>query len=876
MVDYTREALKEGCRITLTEAGTLAEHAAEFTIEKCIGQGGSCYVYIAGYKSGGIEHTCILKELYPKECGLYRRDGIQLDFWLESTENGDMRAKYQARYKEFEARFLDGYRLQLALHDGRKKFRGNKPYRFASAVSAPRGLYRSAKGILYTVYDYSGGESYDQKSSENESLKDILDVITQTAEFLEYVHMMGYLMLDIKEQNILIVGSKGNRHVMMFDFGSMVRKEDLANYTCRSGMTLEFSSHDPDMIPEELKQIKNHFRKNQHSYETWVRGLGEYGEGTDTALLAAILFRRIFGRAPKKNEISPAWQFAENDFSNTKATLSNTKELLEKIFRNALAVKMRDRYSEKINQQDQKKTYHPMKRFIADCREVKLLSFLEESSCRQKMQEHGIAFLNTSVTPGTLLAASQKHFDTLSSEKEKFYHQHRFSDRFNSGITLLDEAAKPQALEDVIMLSRKILIQGDGGMGKSTMIYDFWKRMLHNSPSVDRKICLYIDLSRYADVQKQEQERAAQYGNTAKLLPRELLSYMEVNILQPLNGLLVHNQSEVLHEETLQQMQALHEMLSHESGEPQFVLFLDGYNEILNASERDAFCTRLNEAAAIWKNARFIVTSRSLSEEQQARFEGFSCCTMTGIPDEEITLALQEHKNMDTENIEQLRCKPIWDILKIPMFLNMYLQINMENQQELNTRGEILHRFITQEEEDTADRISDSRLRNREHSMYRKFLIGLALPFAASRMDRERRFYIRPSEWYSEIEKGWQVYFDNKNIKRNFTKTNGYRADEIRYDDDITDAILLSETAYCSFTGGEYGFSHQYFRDYFAARHILNILSAAQALEKDLEDPIAFILNPENAAEMKSLDYTWSDEVCLLLGEMTGDYRRKP
>ena len=147
-------------------------------------------------------------------------------------------------------------------------------------------------------------------------------------------------MLEIKEQNILIVGSKGNRHVMMFDFGSMVRKEDLANYTCRSGMTLEFSSHDPDMIPEELKQIKNHFRKNQHSYETWVRGLGEYGEGTDTALLAAILFRRIFGRAPKKNEISPAWQFAENDFSNTKATLSNTKELLERIFRNALAVKM--------------------------------------------------------------------------------------------------------------------------------------------------------------------------------------------------------------------------------------------------------------------------------------------------------------------------------------------------------------------------------------------------------------------------------------------------------------------------------------------------------------------------------------------------------
>ena len=91
--------------------------------------------------------------------------------------------------------------------------------------------------------------------------------------------------------------------------------------------------------------------------------------------------------------------------------------------------------------------------------------------------------------------------------------------------------------------------------------------------------------------------------------------------------------------------------------------------------------------------------------------------------------------------------------------------------------------------------------------------------------------------------------------------------------DEQTLHIIQKEAGYCyKADDNTYAFTHQYFRDYFAARHIVNILSAAKALGLNghsKDEQLQFTKD-------NGLDYTWSDDVCILLGEIIGDYKNEP
>ena len=89
----------------------------EFEVYEYIGKGTSSCVYKAIYYSGGMEHTCILKELYPENCGLVRNPhGQVLEFSFSSDDIG---VTEKNSYDIIRKKYIEAYRIQLDMNQGK-------------------------------------------------------------------------------------------------------------------------------------------------------------------------------------------------------------------------------------------------------------------------------------------------------------------------------------------------------------------------------------------------------------------------------------------------------------------------------------------------------------------------------------------------------------------------------------------------------------------------------------------------------------------------------------------------------------------------------------------------------------------------------------
>ncbi len=847
-----------------------------FTVLKAVGHGNSAYVYEAEYLSGGISHRCILKELFPRECGLRRneKDGVTLYF---SQQNSDSKAaECKERYEMIRQRYLNAYRIQNDFKNANHSELDSEEDKMllAVGVSAPIGLYENEHGILYSVYECSSGFSYDNKDYKDSSLVEILSIIIQTGNVISKYHSAGYIVLDIKESNILITGGRDHRTAIQFDFESLLKREDLKNFSNFSDMStsLLFTTNvDLLLMPMELKSIRMHLIKGDtDSAAGKIRTtLGQFGERTDIFLLAAVLFRRLFGSMPLKKLRKNNWDLPED--ASSFLTMPTVRNKLREILSKALAKDIENRYSS-------------MEKFIDDLRELKSLAVFEDTDNRRVYSEAGLVTEDTQVTADHLRIGSRKHWEFLSGESGKFSQLKKFVQRFNSKVMLEDEEKNHFMPHDVIEHNHAVLLVGDGGMGKSTAVYDYWTEQ-KDRPDNESVICLYIDLSHYTELHENIRKASEGKGRTVEELPVDLLTYFMLNILHG-SGFtsLAISQGDVLNDKKLyEQMTALDHILSVETKLPKYMVILDGYNEILDSSDRAAFEANLGKALIRWKNASFVVTTRAVTiknddttgtEKNNDVFEQLRKFSFVGIPDAEIEAAIMEYKGMSHDEISALKKDKIWEVLKIPMFLNMFLALHTEDARAVHTRGELLDRFILNYEPKTANRISDPDDKEKiKHSSLRKFIVKYSLPFVANYMDQNRTFGITNLLMLTNCDRSWKIMSDGDmplewvlDLDVPIIQKRSEWGREIKQ-------IVKIEAGYCYDTSdGKIAFSHQYYRDYFAAKQIQNILSAAKALGEaglSREEQLAFIKD-------NGLDYTWSDDVCILLGEIIGDYKNEP
>lgn len=299
----SRIALANGAtlRFTNAEGGSVA-----YTIAKEIGRGGSCIVYDATYETntGDIKHVRI-KECYP--CKLRIKRTVQ--GYLQVM--GDDAAHFEKAQQTFRSDFSLGNGLFYSggLFD---------------ALTNTIDIY-SGYGTVYLASEFSTENTL--ASYRPKDLKSCISIVKQVACILQKIHDEGYLYLDVKPDNILVVDSYTTR-VQLFDLDSLIPMALI--HSCDKST---------------FNGVRLSYTRGFAAIELQTAKLRRLGAHTDVYGVGALLFWLLFGRAPTMQDSE---HNAEFDYSQTIYADSEHQDrlyfALTEFFHNALAVFCMDRF----------------------------------------------------------------------------------------------------------------------------------------------------------------------------------------------------------------------------------------------------------------------------------------------------------------------------------------------------------------------------------------------------------------------------------------------------------------------------------------------------------------------------------------------------
>ncbi len=243
------------------EEDSQLQHPLRFILESCIGTGATCIAYRAEGEDG---IPVKLKQFCPE--GISRKGQL---------------------YQAAEVRFLQAYRQQLAMMKDEKT---------AAVTSGLYGLYRDEMGCYWTSVSGMVGRTLDKLLPEY-SLQKNTETIHRVAESIKAYHDSGWLLLDVKPENILVIDSLGMHGINFFDFDSFVQAAEL-KAAAEESRIIVLSSSEAYSAPELMGTEVD---------------LNEIGITADFYSVGALLFTALFGRRPELFDCLPECDY---DFSS--------------------------------------------------------------------------------------------------------------------------------------------------------------------------------------------------------------------------------------------------------------------------------------------------------------------------------------------------------------------------------------------------------------------------------------------------------------------------------------------------------------------------------------------------------------------------------
>ena len=449
-----------------------------------------------------------------------------------------------------------------------------------------------------------------------------------------------------------------------------------------------------------------------------------------------------------------------------------------------------------------------------------------------------------------------------------------------------EKAEERELLETIRDTSGHLYLIGEGGMGKTTALFSIMKASYDPEPDEEtevKQIPLFIELSQAYDPDDFESGRS-------RFIEHTIQKQIHDSIQSKLD---LRNQ--------------LDELLSYlKDEEPEFVLLLDGLNEV----SRDEFEGRtivsmvmaeILKIISEWKNVRVILTSRSVEKRLDERITQIY---LSGIKDENIKWYLEKAELSDTRIDAIMNNKKLLEILRIPLFLVLYA--NIDNERELLTRGEILHAFFTQKKNsysirNRADEISKSREDSGRPEAdtsitpeMLSFMLEFIMPAIAWNMVKENEYQISIEEIQNIVigvlndnsETSYCGFYGKKcfneysiNVNRIANQINqilGKNEDdpEDRFEmitEGICDCLVKQLGVLVINKEEEYEVTHQHIRDYFAALHHINRLKLSVFINEVYSDND---LARECLAEL--IKNALPRQVLMFIGEALGEAHNAP
>ncbi|MCD7865205.1 MAG: hypothetical protein LUG54_04180, partial [Clostridiales bacterium] len=190
-----------------------------------------------------------------------------------------------------------------------------------------------ANGTSYILSAYSSKNTLATYTPR--SLKECIMLVWQTAYVLGNIHQQGYLYLDTKPDNILVIDSY-QKQVQLFDFDSLFPIRDLKNIDSSHSMD-EKLSYSKGFAPVEL-QTSNKKHLGPHS---------------DVFSVGALLFYLLIGNTPTARdcEMDAEYNFASVQYDCGKCDDRFFRALTE-FFHHTLAAYYADRYQSMLEVTD--------------------------------------------------------------------------------------------------------------------------------------------------------------------------------------------------------------------------------------------------------------------------------------------------------------------------------------------------------------------------------------------------------------------------------------------------------------------------------------------------------------------------------------------
>ena len=357
MMNDKRVSLKIGAIYTLEQ--TNGKSKKDFRINREVGRGGSCIVYEAEYrideKSEAVK--AILKEYYPLDVSDNNYDIKRQPDGMLLINDGS-----REKFEKKKEKFFEGFYKQIKFQNkntilsnsiifGMEKFIANNTEYILMARD-------EGNSFEECKFSFDNENNNIESNLRNFSLYQTINTIYEFSKIVEQLHKEGFLLLDIKPDNIYVTLKD---EVKLFDFDSFKRKDNLLHEAISSSKGWE--------APE----VKRYLDKLEQGNITGAeRELRRTDERADFYSIGQLLSYKIFKRFSQDiNYANERIEGLKKYLFENKKYISINYEVfsrLQKFFEKTIDAAINKRYKsddELVNALEELKNLaNPHKRFI--------------------------------------------------------------------------------------------------------------------------------------------------------------------------------------------------------------------------------------------------------------------------------------------------------------------------------------------------------------------------------------------------------------------------------------------------------------------------------------------------------------------------------
>lgn len=439
---------------------------------------------------------------------------------------------------------------------------------------------------------------------------------------------------------------------------------------------------------------------------------------------------------------------------------------------------------------------------------------------------------------------------------------------------LQEQYGRQELLEAVKTSHSHMYLIGQGGMGKTTALLKLMQDAYENR-EYDRNnvVPIFVELSSAPDTFGRLYQ-----GGSSSFIRRAIYRQLRPDrSLKQVSMAAVEKLDEVFTLPYQTAVEPIDDLLGKDSDRPEYLLLLDGLNEVSTVMVEKAGRTVsemiVDEIRFLMHNCpnvRLVLTSRS--DELALRDTRFTRLELTGLDESSITDYLQRRGGDVSQPL--FLDSNILQTLQIPLFLILYAELTRK--EGICTQGQILHCFFSRSQTQSytmrtrLDAVAESTQKSAsakskiriEPDMH-CFILDFILPEIGWFMEKNGLFHISQRKLNHII---WQVLEDRsekavcgefgEDVFKQYHRFSSVRSNTATVADKLiarlggvrqVRTICERIVNCCNFslgvlkeTDGKYSFSHQHIRDYFAAKKYINTLQLATYMHSEEEPELAY------------------------------------